>query len=97
MRVLRHNPLAMAGAVLIVILLCCALFSPLIARQDPAYLDLPSRLSPPSHAHWFGTDELGRDIFARVVYGTRISMLGRGSVVAESLLFGVRFRWPGGH
>src|SRR5438067_2558979 len=91
MRVLRHNPLAMAGAVLIVILTCCALFSPLIARQDPAYLDLPSRLSPPSHAHWFGTDELGRDIFARVVYGTRISMLGGVSVVAGSLLLGIIF------
>ena len=91
MRILRHNPLAMAGAILILILICCALFSPLIARQDPAYLDLPSRLSPPSRAHWFGTDELGRDIFARVVYGTRISMLVGVSVVAGSLLLGIIF------
>src|SRR2546423_7309324 len=91
MRVVRHNPLATAGAVLIVILICCALFSPLIARQDPAYLDLPTRLSSPSHTHWFGTDELGRDIFARVVYGTRISMLVGVSVVAGSLLLGVIF------
>src|SRR5256714_13757840 len=91
MRVVRHNPLATAGAVLIVILICCALFSPLIARQDPAYLDLPTRLSSPSHTHWFGTDELGRDIFARVVYGTRISMLVGISVVAGSLLLGIIF------
>ena len=91
MRILRHNPLAMAGAILIAILICCALFSPLIARHDPAYLDLPSRLSPPSHAHWFGTDELGRDIFARVVYGARISMLVGVSVVAGSLLLGIIF------
>src|SRR5215510_697577 len=91
MRILRHNPLAMGGAILILILICCALFSPLIARQDPAYLDLPSRLSPPSRAHWFGTDELGRDIFARVVYGTRISMLVGISVVAGSLLLGIIF------
>jgi peptide/nickel transport system permease protein len=91
MRILRHNPLAMAGAILILILICCALFSPLIARQDPAYLDLPSRLSPPSRAHWFGTDELGRDIFARVVYGSRISMLVGVSVVAGSLLLGILF------
>lgn len=91
MRILRHNPLAMAGAVLIIILICCALFSPLIARQDPAYLDLPTRLSPPSRAHWFGTDELGRDIFARVVYGARISMLVGVSVVAGSLLLGIIF------
>lgn len=91
MRILRHNPLAMAGAILILILICCALFSPLIAHQDPAYLDLPSRLSPPSRAHWFGTDELGRDIFARVVYGARISMLVGVSVVAGSLLLGIVF------
>src|SRR2546421_1999174 len=89
MRVLRHNPLATAGAVLIVILICCALFSPLIARQDPAYLDLPSRLSPPSHAHWFGTDELGRDIFSRIIYGARISMLVGSCVVAASLGIGL--------
>ena len=69
----------------------CALFSPLIAHQDPAYLDLPLRLNPPSHAHWFGTDELGRDIFARVVYGARISMLVGVSVVAGSLLLGIIF------
>jgi len=90
-RILRHNPLATAGAVLIVVFVLCALFSPLIAHQDPAYLDLPLRLNPPSHAHWFGTDELGRDIFARVVYGARISMLVGVSVVAGSLLLGIIF------
>jgi peptide/nickel transport system permease protein len=91
MRILRHNPLATAGALLIVVFVLCALFSPLIAHQDPAYLDLPLRLNPPSHAHWFGTDELGRDIFARVVYGARISMLVGISVVAGSLLLGIIF------
>jgi peptide/nickel transport system permease protein len=91
MRILRHNPLATAGAVLIVVFVLFALFSPLIAHQDPAYLDLPLRLNPPSHAHWFGTDELGRDIFARVVYGARISMLVGISVVAGSLLLGIIF------
>jgi peptide/nickel transport system permease protein len=91
LRALTHNPLATAGAVLILIFAFCALFSPLIAHQDPAYLNLAARLNPPSHAHWFGTDELGRDIFSRVVYGARISMLVGISVVAGSLLLGIIF------
>ena len=89
MHILRHNFLAAAGTVLILVFVLCALFSPVLAHQDPAYIDLPGRLGPPSHAHWFGTDELGRDIFARVVYGARISMLVGISVVAGSLLLGI--------
>ena len=75
--------------------LCClsafAIFAPLIAPQDPRNIDLPSRLQPPSAAHWFGTDELGRDILSRVIYGARISMLVGSSVVAGSLLLGLIF------
>ncbi len=91
MRILRYNPLATAGLVLVLLFVVCALFSPWIAHQDPAYLNLAQRLNPPSRAHWFGTDELGRDIFARVIYGSRISMLVGISVVAGSLLFGLIF------
>lgn len=89
MRILRYNPLATAGLVLVLLFVLCAIFSPWIAHQDPAHLNLAMRLSPPSRAHWFGTDELGRDIFARVVYGSRISMLVGISVVAGSLFFGL--------
>ena len=53
------------------------------------YIDLPARLSPPSSAHWCGTDELGRDIFSRLIYGSRISMLVGSSVVALSLALGL--------
>src|SRR5215469_8549474 len=81
----RHNPLAAIGLGLIFILLIFALFAPWIAPQDPAAIDLPGRLHTPSRAHWFGTDELGRDILSRVVYGARISMLVGGCVVAVSL------------
>ena len=66
-----------------------AIFAPVLAPQDPAALSLPSRLMPPSAAHWFGTDELGRDIFSRVIYGARISMLVGTSVVLGSLMIGL--------
>ena len=85
----RHNPLAAAGAVLVVIFVIFALLAPWIARQDPAAIDLPSRLATPSHAHWFGTDELGRDILSRIIYGARISMLVGSSVVLFSLALGL--------
>ncbi len=85
----RHNPLAAAGVVLVVIFVIFALFAPWIAPQDPAAISLPTRLEPPSHAHFFGTDELGRDIFSRVVFGARISMLVGSCVVLASLALGL--------
>jgi peptide/nickel transport system permease protein len=85
----RHNPLATAGAVLVGLFIICALFAPWIAPQDPARIDLPARLAAPSTAHWCGTDELGRDIFSRLVYGSRICMLVGSCVVAASLALGL--------
>jgi peptide/nickel transport system permease protein len=85
----RHNPLAAIGVVLVILFVIFALFAPWIASQDPASIHLPSRLDPPSSAHWFGTDELGRDIFSRVIYGARISMLVGTSVVLTSLILGL--------
>jgi peptide/nickel transport system permease protein len=87
----RRNRLAAAGMVFVAIFVVFALFAPWIAPKDPALLDLSSRLQPPSGAHWFGTDELGRDIFSRVIYGARISMLVGSGVVAGSLLLGLIF------
>jgi peptide/nickel transport system permease protein len=87
----RRNRLAATGMVLVAVFLCFALFAPLIAPHDPSQIDLGGRLQPPSRAHWFGTDELGRDILSRVIYGARISMLVGGSVVAGSLLLGLIF------
>ncbi len=71
---LKGNPLTLLGAVIILVLVLTAIFAPLIATADPIGQDLPNRLKPPSGAHWMGTDELGRDIFSRVVYGTRITL-----------------------
>jgi peptide/nickel transport system permease protein len=87
--VAKRNPLAAAGLVLVVVFSVFALFAPWIAPQNPSHIDLASRLSSPSAAHWFGTDELGRDILSRVIYGARISMLVGASVVAGSLLLGL--------
>jgi peptide/nickel transport system permease protein len=88
-RAARLNPLATMGAVLVIVFVIFALFAPWIAPQDPAHIDLPSRLQSPSTAHWCGTDELGRDILSRLIYGSRISMLVGSCVVAASLFVGL--------
>ena len=85
----KQQPLAALGIVLLVIFLVCALFAPWLAPYDPARLDLTGRLMGPSAAHWFGTDELGRDILSRTIYGARISMIVAVSVVGLSLAVGI--------
>jgi len=88
-RVARHNPLAAIGVVLVVLFVLCAIFAPWLAPQDPAHIDLPNRLDPPSVSRWCGTDELGRDICSRLIYGARISMLVGSCVVLASLSLGL--------
>jgi peptide/nickel transport system permease protein len=88
-RIARHNPLAAVGVVLVSIFVFCAIFAPWIAPQDPAHIDLPNRLQSPSAQHWAGTDELGRDILSRLIWGARISLFVGSSVVACSLLLGL--------
>jgi peptide/nickel transport system permease protein len=88
-RVARHNPLAAIGVVLVVVFVLCAIFAPWLAPYDPAHIDLPTRLTPPTSSHWCGTDELGRDICSRLIYGARISMLVGSCVVMASLGIGL--------
>ena len=90
-RAAGYNVLASAGVVMVLVFLICALFAPWIAPYDPAHIDLPQRLMGPSLSHWFGTDELGRDILSRIIYGARLSMLVGGCVVAASLTLGLIF------
>ncbi|MGF1612077.1 MAG: nickel transporter permease [Kiloniellales bacterium] len=71
---LRRNPLALAGLAIVLALLAMALFAPWIAGGPASAQDLSARLLPPSAAHWLGTDELGRDIFDRIVHGSRITL-----------------------
>jgi len=63
-----------AAALLLAALLAAALAAPMLAPYPPEHLDLDRRREPPSAAHWFGTDELGRDVLARVLYGARVSL-----------------------
>ena len=79
----RANGLAMVGLITVLVMLLLTLAAPLIATQDPSAQDLAGRLAPPSAEHWPGTDELGRDLFSRVLYGGRITL---GMVVAVVLL-----------
>ncbi|MCZ4272038.1 ABC transporter permease [Maritalea porphyrae] len=71
---LAHNPLAVIGAIIIGGLIITALFAPWIATHSPIAQDLSNRLLPPSSTHWMGTDELGRDIWSRVVFGSQITL-----------------------
>lgn len=86
----RH-PTAWAGAALLVLFVLAAVFAPWLTRANPAHLDLMHRLEAPSRTHWFGTDALGRDVFARVLYGGRVSLAVATAVVALSLSVGLVF------
>ena len=69
-----RQPLAMFGFIVIVLLLAVALAAPLLAPYDPLHQDLAKRLLPPGGDHLLGTDELGRDLLSRVIYGSRVSL-----------------------
>jgi peptide/nickel transport system permease protein len=81
MRVFALNPLALVGVGIVVLLVAMALAAPLLAHGDPSAQELSRRLRPPSAAFWFGTDELGRDIYTRILYGARITLGIVGLVV----------------
>ena len=88
MHLLRSQPLAVFGLFWVAVFIVLAIFAPWIAPYDPAAIHLYARLAAPSSAHWFGTDELGRDILSRVIFGTRISMFVATSVVSIALFTG---------
>jgi peptide/nickel transport system permease protein len=88
-RNIQQQPLAAVGILLLAGFVACAVFAPWLAPQDPAQLDLGGRLLAPGHGHWFGTDELGRDILSRTLFGARISLEVSVSVVSLSLSVGL--------
>jgi peptide/nickel transport system permease protein len=71
----RANPLAMAGLATVLVLLLVAALAPWLATHSPIEQDLTRRLLPPSESNWLGTDELGRDIYSRIVWGSRLTLL----------------------
>ena len=81
------SPAAMAGLAIVLLLIFVAAFAPWLATHDPTAQSLVNMLQKPSKAHWFGTDELGRDIYSRVVYGARItlSIVGLVAVIAAPI------------
>lgn len=80
---------AMIGLGLLIMLVFCAVFAPVLAPYDPYESNLPQALQPPSSEHIMGTDELGRDIFSRILYGARISLIVGVEAVGLALIFGV--------
>ena len=70
----RKKPLGAIGAVVLLTFLIVAIFAPWLATHDPDLNNYRARVKPPSAEHWFGTDNFGRDIYSRAVYGARISM-----------------------
>ncbi len=89
LRMARQNKLAVFSAIVIAVMILLAVFAPIIAPYGEAEQDLLARLQAPSAAHIFGTDELGRDIFSRVLYGARVSLLVGILPSIISLLVGV--------
>ncbi|HVA92035.1 MAG TPA: ABC transporter permease [Chloroflexota bacterium] len=73
-RYVRDNPLIVVGIAVMVVWIVAALLTPLIAPYDPLGQNIMHRLEPPEAGHLFGTDDLGRDVFSRVLYGARVSL-----------------------
>lgn len=71
---MMRNPLTAIGSAIVLMLILVAIFAPWIATHDPLVQDLANALQAPSAAHYFGTDEFGRDVFSRLVYGSRITL-----------------------
>jgi peptide/nickel transport system permease protein len=88
-RRLRRRRGALVGLAVVLVFVALALFAPWLAPQDPIATSWGAIRKPPGTEHWFGTDEIGRDVFARVVWGTRASLLAGVVSVSISLLLGV--------
>lgn len=86
---LLRNPLSVVGGVIILVLVLTAIFAPWLAPYSATGQDLANRLAAPSGTHWMGTDELGRDIFSRVIWGSQITLTIVGLVALISAPLGL--------
>jgi peptide/nickel transport system permease protein len=86
--VLAENPVNLVALLLLALLLCCAALGPWIAPYDPIATNTAMALRPPSAAHWFGTDQLGRDVFSRVVVATQLDLAIAFAAVLLSMVVG---------
>jgi oligopeptide transport system permease protein len=88
---LRKNKMAVIGAIFIALLTLASFLAPLIAPNSYEKIDLALAASPPSHAHWLGTDSLGRDLLSRILYGGRISLSVGLAATLVSVIIGVLY------
>jgi len=88
-RKLSKNKLAVAGGYIILFYIFVAILAPLLAPHDPYQVDLVNKLKAPSAAHWMGTDDKGRDVLSRMIYGTRLSLAVGFVAVFIGAFFGV--------
>lgn len=99
-RLILSTPAGIAGTIIITILLICAIFAPFLVPHDPYLVDVANKLKPPNSENWFGTDTVGRDIFSRVIYGSRYSLaagtivVGIGALIGS--IIGLLAAYPGG-
>ena len=84
-----RNPLALVSGGFVLLLILVAIFAPWLAPWDPMAPDWMALSSPPSAAHWMGTDELGRDLLSRIIYGARISLYVGVLSVTLGMIVGV--------
>jgi peptide/nickel transport system permease protein len=83
------NRLAVIGAVIVLLLITVSLFAPFIAPYDPTAINVHDVLSPPSKTHLLGTDELGRDVFSRIIWGSRVSLKVGFVAVGFAIIIGI--------
>jgi peptide/nickel transport system permease protein len=95
--ILIVNKAAMVGAIIILFYILIGLFAPLLAPYDPYKILLEDKLLPPSGEHWMGTDDKGRDILSRILYGSRLSMGVGFAAVAFGAFFGIIFGLVAGY
>jgi peptide/nickel transport system permease protein len=88
-RQLRRNRLSLIGSVIVLSLVIVALAAPFLGLPSPVKLNIPERFLPPGPGHWFGTDQLGRDVLSRVVFGARVSLMASVSTMLVAALPGV--------
>jgi peptide/nickel transport system permease protein len=86
-RKLRHDPLGVLGLAIVLVIGVLTVFAPWLAPYDPNEVDVYARLLPPSAEHWLGTDQLGRDIYSRLLYGGRVAM--KVSLLAISIAMAI--------
>jgi len=84
-----RNPITAAGTAVVLVFVLIAILASVIAPYDPVPLDPDNRMRPPSLEHWFGTDNNGRDVLSRCLYGTQISMRAGATIVGISMIIGM--------